>query len=41
MRILTGLTLGTVLGVTASILTRRYVGAFLWWLFTADVRSPR
>lgn len=30
-----------LLGASVALYCRRYVGAFLWWMFTADLRSGR
>lgn len=33
MRTLFAMTAGILLGATLTLYTRRYLGAFLWWLF--------
>lgn len=34
MRLFAGITIG----ITVTIIGRRYVGALLWWMFTRDLR---
>lgn len=38
MRVTAGTVAGIILGAIGSRLTRRYLPAFLWWIFTTDTR---
>lgn len=41
MKLFAATTAGIVAGATGVLLAHRYVGAFLWWIFTTDVRHTR
>lgn len=41
MRLLAAHVLGLTIGIVATTYARRYIGAFLWWLFTQDLRGSR
>lgn len=34
-------TMSLAAGITGALLGRRYAAAFLWWIFTTDVRHTR
>lgn len=41
MRTATAGIVGLIAGILTATYCRRYFGAFVWWLFTADVRAKQ